>query len=694
MELSKRYKLKENYILRTPLYPIEWSERLTSFKDVPDEAILNLLNDALFKKAIKIASKNLHDRLILWQEDKIKDSDQINRLKLAVIKYAIRISTRCTPFGIFAGCSTGQFSEQSNIRIKGASGHRLCARVNYANLFEEVMANDLPIDNHYIYANGSLYRFGDSWRYLERHLKKGKFSYTTEEVKCSEILDLVISISKKGITFPRLLRILREKDIEQDDARNYIDELIQHHIIGYQGHPKLIQEVFEYDEFNLTDNRLDPYIDNSDRYQFDLFVSTKTNKLHSGIKKEVFKVLELFQKMSPIRKNEKLETFKKELKKRYGDKEVSLPRILDPEYGIDYLKSHSFIGDVQLLDKLNITPRRSKGHINLELNRFQMLLNTKILEAKRNNAIEIRLHDHEFSGFDTDPNQLPNSLFGSIELVGKANDRKIYIGSFIGKSAARIIARFGYGDAKIQGIINTIVEDEHSNVTDDEVLAEIVHLPSPKSGNISRRTIKRGYEIPYLGNSDAPIENQLHVDDLRVSVKNDRLVLSSKSIHKSILPILTNMHNYAASPLPVYQFLCDFIEDRQKKSYGFNWGSLESIHSFLPRVSYGNLILQKAKWTTKAKDIPGLHQGINAKEFERWRNINQIPSKISIVEGDNKLLLNLHNKQCLEILARMAKKTKWLEMEEFLFEANPWVLDENQNSYSNEVIVFLNKVYG
>jgi hypothetical protein len=42
----------------------------------------------------------------------------------------------------------------------------------------------------------------------------------------------------------------------------------------------------------------------------------------------------------------------------------------------------------------------------------------------------------------------------------------------------------------------------------------------------------------------------------------------------------------------------------------------------------------------------------------------------------------------------MAKKTKWLEMEEFLFEANPWVLDENQNSYSNEVIVFLNKVYG
>lgn len=689
---NKNYRINESYVLRTPLYPIQWSKCLLEKKNIADFEVLELLSDRAFEKSIFIASHALHKRLILWKEGKINDEKQISRLKLSVIKYAIRISTRCTPFGLFSGCSVGKFTSKTNIQLDDCTSHKLAIRPSYGNLHNKVRYMEKHWEKLHLFANNSLFSIGNDWRYLERHKKDDKFHFTMEQIKGGGPLDLIIKQTKRGATFSALLALLENKGFGTDDAKVFLSELIENQIIEYSIYPPLIRDEFNYSSIAPGINGLQDLKGDSKNFQYDLFISANQNSLNTELKERVWKVFGLFQKIARNKQNEKLNRFRTEFKKRFGDEEVSLPQAIDPEYGIDYLNSHSFIGDSILLDELDIKSKPNQDKVLLEWDRIHVILNEKIQKAQKEGQFEINLQDTDFEDFKVPTKNFPSSIFSILELIRTKDQDKIYVGPFIGSSAAKIIARFGYGNSEIQDIIDEIVGYENSALSDNEILAEIVHLPSLSAANISRRTVKREYEIPYLGFSKKPIENQLLVDDLMLSIKNDKLILRSKSLNKTIIPILTNMHSYTHSPVPIYQFLSDFIDSRYDKIYGFTWGKLKSIHHFLPRVVYRGVIISKARWMLRTKDIEGLLPDVNDQEFEVWRAKNKIPSFINMVEGDNKLLLNLKNRQCQKILISMVRKEKWVELEEFLSDNNQWVVDKHGKSYANEVILFFNRI--
>ena len=63
--------------------------------------------------------------------------------------------------------------------------------------------------------------------------------------------------------------------------------------------------------------------------------------------------------------------------------------------------------------------------------------------------------------------------------------------------------------------------------------------------------VNRAYEIVYLSNSEIPTENQIFINDLYVSIKNDSIQLRSKKLDKEVIPILSNAHNFDTNdPLP------------------------------------------------------------------------------------------------------------------------------------------------
>lgn len=182
----------------------------------------------------------------------------------------------------------------------------------------------------------------------------------------------------------------------------------------------------------------------------------------------------------------------------------------------------------------------------------------------------------------------------------------------------------------------------------------------------------RDYEIPYLVQSLLPHEKQIYVEDLYISIKNDRIVLHSKMLNKEIKPYLTNAHNYSEDSLPVYHFLSDLYSQHKRAGLSFFWGDLKKIYSFLPRVEYKNIILSKAQWQIIEDDINLLVPLIENKqqflsELRIWRSKRQLPKWIQWIQWDHTLVLNLDNYDYAKLFISNVQSKKSIVIEEFLY---------------------------
>jgi lantibiotic biosynthesis protein len=314
------------------------------------------------------------------------------------------------------------------------------------------------------------------------------------------------------------------------------------------------------------------------------------------------------------------------------------------------------------------------------------------------NAIEAHHYTVHFTEEDAkEINAFSSVLPDTLTLMFKLLDdnTKLFIQNCGGSTAAYLLGRFAHGDAAIHHIINDIATHEQQ-LNPDKIIAEIVHLPESRIGNILLRPVLRNYEIPYLGKSALPQEQQIALQDLWISVRGDKILLRSKKLNKEIIPRLSSAHNYSFNALPIYEFLCDLQTQYTEKSVlGFHWGALSHNYTFLPRVEYKNIVLAQAKWQFKKKDVEVLindsaeHYIRNIKEWQKHWNI---PNLALLVDGDNKLLINFKNPLSIKMLVNSIKKSSRIVLEEFLFDTeNMLIKDENGKSYINECIAILLK---
>lgn len=77
-----------------------------------------------------------------------------------------------------------------------------------------------------------------------------------------------------------------------------------------------------------------------------------------------------------------------------------------------------------------------------------------------------------------------------------------------GTSAANLISRFSHLDPSVCQLVKAITQKE-SELYPDAIVAEIIHLPAARTGNILFRSILREYEIPYLGHSHLAADQQI-----------------------------------------------------------------------------------------------------------------------------------------------------------------------------------------
>jgi len=721
------YQFFDKYIVRTPTFSNKYFHEKFSEEKILVEDIKKIASDPVFQEAIYLASPYLYSEMIQWLDgDKQLTVKEEQKLTQTLLKYYSRMSTRCTPFGLFSGAGIKKFGSENlgnhsaaeKIRDTRLDMHFLVA------LSKDLEKNPSIQKKLLFFPNNSLYRIGNTIRFIEYQYIDGKREYIISSAPFSEELGRILESTKEGKTISEMADLLTDDEITGEDALEFIQELVENQVLVSELEPnvsgddflntiiqvlKKIEAIHEwealeniqgkleeldknigntvnrYSEIEDLIKKLDVSYEQKYLFQTDLYSTTGKN-IDVHWKKEIRKGLQFLNTLSHINKNTQLIQFKKAFSERFEYKEVPLAYALDTEIGIGYRQDISPKGVHPYLEDLSISADREKQSQTVTLNAAQIILNRKLQQCLWQNKLVMELTDEDFKDFESDWKDLPDTLSCMGDLISDQGKQKLFLKGGGGRSAAALLARFCSEKAEIRDFTKEIT-DKEKELDPDRILAEVIHLPEARIGNVIRRPLLRDYEIVYLAQSVLPQENQISVDDLYISVRNDEIILRSRKLNKAIKPYLTNAHNYASNSLPVYHFLCDLTQDKRSGLY-FEWGGLKNLYSFLPRVEYQNIILSKAQWKVSDKMLEIVMSMTEDHDrflpaLAEWREKMKIPRWIQMVKLDNTLTLNLENLEMAQLFIQTVKTEKNVILEEFLY-------DENQ-SHTHEFIFSLYK---
>jgi hypothetical protein len=606
--------------------------------------------------------------------------------------------------------------------------------MNYLCQLAQIIEEDNETKEKLLYfVNSSIYEVWDSLRYVEYRFQNDRRKHYTISIDNSKYVEKILQRAKEGAKIDDLINVIIkfDSDIGFMDAKEFIIELIQNQILiseivptvsGGDNFDKIISPLPKYlewaekikenindlDKFNKEEKRSfeEIYEESSDLltffkkdynkkhlFQTDLFLTFEECSISSSVVEDITKGIDVLKKLTRKNENNRLKKFKNDFYNRYEEEEVPLAIALDVETGIGYGSTTKGLYDVSpLIDDLNLY--KSGTDDNAEADKIKWtsideLLHSKFIKSLENNEKEIFLSDKDLNSIhDSNNDNLPHTFSVMCSIFYQVKDsHKILMDSVGGDSATYLIGRFGNGDDEILSLLKEIAEKEKK---ENAIFAEIVHLPEARTGNILHRPVIREYEIPYLATSCLPLENQININDIYITIRNNKILLKSKKLDKEIIPKLSNAHNYSYNSLPIYFFLCDLQSQDSCRSLSFSWGELLRNQKYLPRLNYGNLILAQAQWVLDTTDLKSLKNIENVKNVFKNRDL---PNKVLLADGDNELLIDLDNDLSLSMFISVIKKRKGpVLLKEFLFSETNSFVSGGGEAFANEFIFsFFNK---
>lgn len=723
------YSIYDLAILRSPSQPFK-----TRFSV---KELEHLFNDEEIKAALFLASPVL---LTEFEKSISNGTFRSNeRLIFSLLKYAIRMHTRCTPFGFFSGCGVVNLSE-GDVFNKEDVAFSIRLDMEYTASLVNAILQDINLIKYLnLYCNSSLYRIGNNYRYIQySHDSRGR-RYFVSQLESSKVLKKALNSAKYGIRFLDLVEVVKaeNEDLDRKDIEEYLLMLLNEQILvtdlepnatgrdhlseirnkiprisSFSSGQPILQSIEVYDEIlknisgiNLkhfyrileTAEHLNVPFDKGKLIQADLFSQFKPtykSEYSAGYNAEnqqlVNKAVKILNLLNEKRfGNSDLIDFKKRFYERYENKMIPLALVLDNESGIGYGKNVAGQRDGNGSHAGNL-----KNQIILD--KLHMFLFDTLEKAYANNSYVVDICEEDLKDFNEDWDDLPPTMSLFYKHVGKTEGQNILlIKSLMGPSAINLMGRFALGDKEIFDLIKTIENYEKSYFGDDIIVAEIAHLPQERTGNVILRPLMRDYEIPYLAKSTVEHKSQIDIEDLYLTIKNDDLILFSKRLKKQIIPRLGNAHNYTSGDLPIYHFLCDYQSYGIRPGLSFSWGHAQKIFNFFPRIEAGkNIILSPAMWKFKSDEISNILKNANSDSqiidnFRKWREPRKIPERTLLVSGDNELLIDFSDLLSIKLFINEVRNKNTCVLTEFIFDEENPVLYDKKGTYTNEFLQIL-----
>jgi lantibiotic biosynthesis protein len=182
------------------------------------------------------------------------------------------------------------------------------------------------------------------------------------------------------------------------------------------------------------------------------------------------------------------------------------------------------------------------------------------------------------------------------------------------------------------------------------LLAQVSCPPlSPRTGNLAR-TPAVFLPIP-LGEHRPDGDTQIPLADLAVSGDAYRLFLVSLSQGRIVEPLMVNAIELRRATHPLARFLCEITTARAAACVPFAWGAAHGL-PFLPRVRYRRTVLRSASWNLSASDLPGSRTAWRewSQAWGRVRRRYRIPEAVHLGENDVRIRLDLNEPAHLAML--------------------------------------------
>ncbi len=688
--MTKRtgYEAYPWFSLRAPLLSVETLNRIPFAVSDLEAFLREIYQDPIIRESVMIGSKEF-SRLADDAFASSKKSADLNLL-LSLLRYLLRLSSRCTPFGTFAGFATGVIGAETDIRLDKPQHHHMKVRPDMEFLMRT--ARCLNADPHIrnlliYYPNNTLYPVGSRWHYLETVMLPGikTKQYDVVTVQDQGILSGLLAFCTTGKRIGEIHEYLKTLEYDEPDRVAYTRSLLDSQVLVSELEPILTgSEYFDVlvrrsQEFapesplveslkqlnhslneimnpghllnqfpNITSIARTIPVEVSENHviQADMRLASEKLVLSRDLANQVLLGIRIARALSAEMPADPLKGFREAFRRRYGERRIPLVKALDPETGIglEGANENYWTDPVPWIDDLRWSPglnpsvnQTYSGNPWLTDRLFTLLASGDLyLELSSSDLQSLNLHNGDW------PDQI--WAFSELFVDPVTGDDMVHLVHGAGGHPAFLLGRFGFaGSDDTTNWIKELIKDEQEG-NPDAIYAEVVHLPEDRTGNILQRRHSYEYEIPYLARSGKPTEKQIPVTDLIVSIEGNRMVLASATTGKMIEPRMTNAYNHSLGRLSLYKFLHRYQLQDPDPVWKPSWGDSVRKSHFIPGIRFKNLILLAPVWILNPADLKQWIKpdegSVDTASVMQWKNQRKMPNRMLWISGDQELIFD------------------------------------------------------
>ncbi|MDG4830611.1 lantibiotic dehydratase [Solwaraspora sp. WMMD1047] len=431
-------------------------------------------------------------------------------------------------------------------------------------------------------------------------------------------------------------------------------------------------------------------------FQVDMALNTAGGYLPQGVGDAAADAAEVLLRLGLFPSGfQHLRAYHDEFAQRYGeDAEVPLLELLSAEAGLGPPATYT--------EPASDPPRSAPPSPSTPIR--DVALSTLVSEALRSGAREVELTDdllHRLTQWRPGTGQpAPEVLDVFLELHA-ASPEALETGNWRAVLSPAPLADGGrtFGrftevlPASVTGALRECARREEA-AKPEAIFAELSYLPLVRrAANVVVHPGLRDYEIVVNSAASVPDEHTISLSDLVVGVLDGHFYVRSQRLRKEVVVGQSHLLTDLQAP-NACRFLLEIAQDRHPLLAAFHWGPYKSA-PFLPRLVRGKVVVSPAQWVLQHDTVRPTGAGPQSarayRAVQQWRERWSVPRHVHLVELESRLLLDLQHPACvaelLTALARTAAPGRLAVQEALPDTDDHWLCDSEGRAYASEVVV-------